>query len=328
MIQSGTRWGANHLSYLAGLIIPGAATSIDFYHDLVTATTTWGSTNVMTIKPNRLFVGETGNMKRRRTMLIAVAVVAALSASFGAYAYASGNDEPKIESVADSVTSDSPASDETSTKESPEAEETEKPTADHSCGETGEYQKEVEETLSEIGGYGKIFVDGDQSQEDCDAIVAFQKRMGIEPAEGYAGELTRNVANRINESDLDKCEPGKGRVVCVDLTHQTLWVTDVGEIVYGPTVVRTGMAGGYQTTPGVHEIVNKNESEWSKPYKVWLPYWQHFYNGEGLHETTTYLHDPFGSHGCVNLLHEDAVALFDMLEVGDTIHVFGNRPGT
>ena len=50
--------------------------------------------------------------------------------------------------------------------------------------------------------------------------------------------------------------------------------------------------------------------------------------GQGLHETTTYIHDSFGSHGCVNLLHEDAVALFDMLDVGDVMHIFGNRPGT
>lgn len=270
-------------------------------------------------------------MTRRRTTLVAVTAAVALAATVGVYSYASADDTgtvpvPAADSPAETATTE--ATREPVDEPSDEPDETAMPTADHDCGETGEYQKEVESLLDELGGYGTVFVDGEQSQEDCDAIVAFQKRMGIQPAAGYAGDLTHRVAKRLVDSDLDKCEPGGGRVVCVDLTHQTLWVTNVGEIVYGPTVIRTGMAGGYQTTPGMHVITNKAEQEWSKPYKVWLPYWQHFYNGQGLHETTSYLHDSFGSHGCVNLLHEDAVELFDMLKVGDTIHVFGNRPGT
>jgi lipoprotein-anchoring transpeptidase ErfK/SrfK len=51
--------------------------------------------------------------------------------------------------------------------------------------------------------------------------------------------------------------------------------------------------------------------------------------GQGLHETTTYIHDMWrGSHGCVNLLHEDAKAAFDLLHSGSTVYVYGRRPGT
>jgi lipoprotein-anchoring transpeptidase ErfK/SrfK len=273
-------------------------------------------------------------MKIRRSILItATAVVALMAAGAGAYAYAGddssgGSASPSAPSpstsVSDSADSPSPSAEATQPQDS----ESPQPTADHDCGKPGEYQEKVEGILDDLGGYGTVFVDGKQSKEDCAAIVKFQKRMGIQPAEGYAGEVTHRIAKRIKNSDLDKCDPGPARVVCIDLTHQTLWVTDVGEIVYGPTVIRSGMGGGYQTVTGEYQIANKAQQEWSKPYKVWLPYWQHFFDGQGLHETTTYLHDSFGSHGCVNLLHKDAVELFDMLEVGDSLTIFGHRPGT
>ncbi|GAA4914641.1 L,D-transpeptidase-like protein [Stackebrandtia albiflava] len=267
-------------------------------------------------------------MKIRRPIVVAAALAVALTVGVSAFAWAGSGDDRGV--IAEPVSDTAEPETDTETPEPDPQEETQTatPTVDHDCGDTGPHQKQVEEILADLGGYGEVFVDGEQSREDCEAITEFQERMGISPAEGHAGDLTRDVAVRIHESDLDKCDPGGGIVVCIDLTHQTLWVTDVGEIVYGPTIVRTGMAGQYKTQTGKLEITNRAEQEWSKPYKVWLPYWQHFYMGQGLHETTTYIHDSFGSHGCVNLLHEDAVALYEMLDVGDVLHIFGNKPGT
>jgi lipoprotein-anchoring transpeptidase ErfK/SrfK len=69
--------------------------------------------------------------------------------------------------------------------------------------------------------------------------------------------------------------------------------------------------------------------EWSNPHKIWMPYWQRFVRGIGLHDTTTYLHDGWrGSHGCVNLLGSDAKSLYRKLRIGTTVKVFGRRPGT
>src|SRR5205814_1651614 len=97
----------------------------------------------------------------------------------------------------------------------------------------------------------------------------------------------------------------------------------------GQTVVRTGMAGGYQTPPGTYRVDQRATREWSHPYHVWLPYWQDFDAGIGFHETTTYLHNgSIGSHGCVNLLPADAVALWGTTATGTTVKVFGRRPGT
>lgn len=200
---------------------------------------------------------------------------------------------------------------------------------EHDCGATGEHQEQVERDLGELGDYGDTTADGRQTATDCATITAFQQRMGIEPADGRADELTGSVAGRLAGADYDGCEAaGSGRTVCVDLTAQILWVVDDGERVFGPTVTRSGKPG-YASTTGSFTINHKTESEWSEPFQVDLPYFQHYYAGEGLHEATSYLHDPdAGSHGCMNLLPADAKELYGLLDYGDTVEVFGNRPGT
>ena len=113
-------------------------------------------------------------------------------------------------------------------------------------------------------------------------------------------------------------------------------ITDVAGVRVGhytlirdePTVVRTGMAG-FATATGRYSINVRNLKEWSDPYKVWLPYWQHFTQGMGFHETTSYLHDgSLGSHGCVNLLPADARRFYELGAYNLPVHVFGRRPGT
>lgn len=198
---------------------------------------------------------------------------------------------------------------------------------------TGEFQQEVEAALVTLGGFGATAVDGQQSAMDCAAIKAFQSRFGISPANGRAGEVTVGVARRMVASvapqELAKCEPeGAGVIVCVDLTQQTVWAVRDHTVVFGPTVTRTGMPG-YATPVGTYHVYDRSTRGWSKPYQVWLPYWQNFNGGIGLHETTTYLHAMAnGSHGCVNLLHGDASTLYEMTALGTTVRVFGHRSGT
>lgn len=210
----------------------------------------------------------------------------------------------------------------------PTVEPTAGPTAKpHGCPR-GRYQRQVEQYLSELGGYGTITVDGVQSAADCKAIKKFQRRFGISPAAGMAGPTTKSVARRLAATDTSKCEAGKGLTLCVNLTLQTVWGMRGGTVVFGPTVTRTGMSG-YRTPAGTYRIGWRNRSEWSDPYEVWLPYWQQFHGGMGFHETTTYLHETsIGSHGCVNLLPADAKELWGLSRVGTKVHVFGRRPGT
>jgi lipoprotein-anchoring transpeptidase ErfK/SrfK len=194
---------------------------------------------------------------------------------------------------------------------------------------TGKYQKSVEGYLKKLGGFGAVKVDGRQSAADCAAIKKFQKRYGILPAAGLAGPTTYGVAQRLAATSTSACTAKKSlTTVCVDLTHQTVWVMKGGKVYFKPTVTRTGMKG-HRTPAGTFKINKRTKREWSNPYKVWMPYWQRFYGGDGLHQTTTYIHDAWrGSHGCVNLLPSDASYLYGKLRIGTTVKVFGRRPGT
>ncbi|WP_373873021.1 L,D-transpeptidase family protein [Actinoplanes palleronii] len=197
-----------------------------------------------------------------------------------------------------------------------------------SCA-TGKYQKQVEYWLKRIGGYGAVTVDGKQSATDCAAIVKFQKRFGISPAKGLAGPTTWDVAKRLGMTSTAACKAKKkGITFCVDLTHQTTWVMKNGKVYLKPTVTRTGM-NNYETPAGTFTINKRTKKEWSDPYEVWLPYWQRFIGGRGFHQTTTYIHDKWrGSHGCVNLLEQDAKKYYSIGKIGMTVKVVGRRPGT
>jgi hypothetical protein len=247
---------------------------------------------------------------------------------------------PRLESIADTGTppdatpstpppaspSPEPTATEPEVTEPEVTEPTEEP-APPPCP-TGEFQLEVEQALAQVGNYGPVNVDGVQSAQDCDVIVAFQQRMGIEPVDGIPGPTTKDVAQRIAATDTSLCEWSDAPKACVDLTNQTFFVMSQGTVILGPTVTRTGMPG-WSTPSGTYSIFQKSTREWSYPFEVWMPYWQHFTPGIGLHETTTYIHNMWnGSHGCVNLLHEDAVKAYELLDRGSTVQVYGRRPGT
>lgn len=194
---------------------------------------------------------------------------------------------------------------------------------------TGKYQKQVEGYLKKIGGFGAVSVDGKQSAADCTAIKKFQKRFGIQPAQGLAGPTTFDVAKRLAGTNTAACKAKKsGLTFCVNLTLQTTWVMKNGKVHLKPTVTRTGMKN-YRTPAGTYKINKRTKKEWSDPYEVWLPYWQRFSGGKGFHQTTTYIHDKWrGSHGCVNLLPSDAKAYYGLGKIGSTVKTFGRRPGT
>ena len=197
-----------------------------------------------------------------------------------------------------------------------------------SCS-TGKYQKQVEGYLKKLGGFGSVTVDGRQSAADCAAIKKFQSRYGIKPVAGLAGPTTYSVSKRLASTKTSSCKArSSGTTICVDLTQQTVYVMKNGKVSVKPTVTRTGMRG-HRTPTGTFKINKRTKKEWSNPYKVWMPYWQRFVGGVGLHQTTTYLHDGWrGSHGCINLLQADAQQLYGIGKIGMTVKVYGRRSGT
>jgi lipoprotein-anchoring transpeptidase ErfK/SrfK len=293
-----------------------------------------------------------------RRVVFGLAVLAALSVGAGAYAFGGAGrpsgDRPAATATSGASEPSDPAPDAStpappagtapagpgpSSSPSSSAAGNAAPAANAATGKPaaacpqGEKQRQVETALASIGGYGPVTVDGVQSPDDCAAIVKFQKRFGISPANGRAGPTTGDVARRIAASHTAevraKCRPAaSGMTACIDLTLQTVWVVRNGAVVWGPTVTRTGFRG-YATPVGTFKIRYRNIREWSNPYEVWMPYWQNFVGGIGFHQTTTYLHNgSIGSHGCVNLLGSDARALWNLIGNGTTVQTFGRRPGT
>ncbi|MEV6523590.1 L,D-transpeptidase [Longispora sp. NPDC051575] len=270
-------------------------------------------------------------VRTRALAILAGALTAVLLGTATAYALSPVQATPRFQDVAVKAAegSEPPPSPPAGPSASPSPAPSEPPVRGNtgSC-EVGEHQKEVEDLLVKIGGYGAIDADGFQSDGDCAAIRAFQTRFDIRPTSGRPGPLTAKVARRIAAFDPALCKAGAGLTICVDLTQQTVWAMRDGAVVLGPTVVRTGMGGGFQTPAGQFELTRKNNPEWSVPYKVNLLRFQHFTDGMGFHDTPSYIHDAFGSHGCVNMLAEDSKALWSMTEVGTPVHLFGRKPGT
>ena len=187
---------------------------------------------------------------------------------------------------------------------------------------TGPAQRQVESYLG-------LPVDGTASHADCRAVQRFQRRMDIRPTAGYAGPLTSSVVSRLSRASLGSCGYSAGLRVCVDLTHQVMWITRSGKRIHGPVPIRTGRTG-LITPTGTFKIQDKKTSTISSYFKVKLPYWQRFYRDMGFHQTTTWLYDPGspGSHGCINLLPPDAKALFSYTRRGTPVKIFGRKPGT
>ncbi|MEU6486289.1 L,D-transpeptidase family protein [Streptomyces sp. NPDC046887] len=193
---------------------------------------------------------------------------------------------------------------------------------------TGPYQKQVEKFLGRTA-------DGRQSSGDCKAIQAFQKKHGITPTIGYAGPLTWQTMNTMNQQKAagkkpnaaGKCPTNKGRIACVDLTRQLSWVQDGKKLVYGPVPVRTGKKAT-PTRTGANKIYYRSANHWSTLYKVWMPHAQFFDGGQAFHAVDKSMWNPPGSGGCVNMTRADAKKYWGLLRNGDDVFVYGRKPGT
>jgi hypothetical protein len=144
---------------------------------------------------------------------------------------------------------------------------------------------------------------------------------------GGVGSLGAGTADAVTGAAASPCPTTIGRVVCVDLTHQKLWIQDGRKVIYGPVAVRTGRKG-YVTRPGLWHIYWRDLHHVSSLYNVSMPYSQFFDKGQALHAVGIPMNTPPGSHGCVNMTMHDAAAVWKLLKVGNAVDVFGRKPGT
>ena len=106
---------------------------------------------------------------------------------------------------------------------------------------------------------------------------------------------------------------------CVDLTNNKTWIQEGGQIIYGPVPQIAGRKG-YRTPPGMFYVGWKNIDHKSSEFNgAPMPYAIFFNGGIAFHQGST----DTPSHGCIRLEKPDAQAYWDLLQVGDSVYVFG-----
>ncbi|MEV7686299.1 L,D-transpeptidase family protein [Streptomyces bungoensis] len=114
-----------------------------------------------------------------------------------------------------------------------------------------------------------------------------------------------------------------GRVLCVDKTSRTLrWMID------GRTVSTMAVRFGSQYSPtreGVFHVYWKSRHHVSTLYDSPMPYAMFFSGGQAVHYSYDFAARGYagGSHGCVNVRDEAAIAaLFAQVRIGDEVVVY------
>jgi lipoprotein-anchoring transpeptidase ErfK/SrfK len=104
---------------------------------------------------------------------------------------------------------------------------------------------------------------------------------------------------------------------CVDRSARMAWLIDNGRVVRGRVRIQTGDRDT-PTPLGTFTVQWKAQEYTSREYLTQMPYSVFFADGgiafhEGRQDTS--------SGGCVKLIHEDAVAWFDFLQVGNEVQI-------
>ena len=117
------------------------------------------------------------------------------------------------------------------------------------------------------------------------------------------------------------------------LERQILIAMEGGEEVYNFDIV-TGR-DGKETTAGSYKIFRKHEKYVSNSYGSEMPYAMFFTeDGKAIHGTQmatlrsylhTYLTESVGSHGCVGLTDDNALALFEWAPMGTPVIVISEQ---
>ncbi|MET8448377.1 L,D-transpeptidase family protein [Streptomyces sp. NPDC005209] len=168
------------------------------------------------------------------------------------------------------------------------------------------------------------------------AVAGFQGKRGL-PATGRADTVTwRRLRDMTHEPGrwelyLMGGQPAAapdprcltGRVLCISKTSRTLrWMVD------GRTVSTMSVRFGAQYTPtreGVFHVYWKSRHHVSTLYDSPMPYAMFFSGGQAVHYSYDFAARGYagGSHGCVNVRDETAIArLFAQVRKGDKVVVY------
>lgn len=118
--------------------------------------------------------------------------------------------------------------------------------------------------------------------------------------------------------------------IVVDISEQKLTVYD-GNDIYLETDVVTGKKGEHDTPTGMYKMGSKDTDTYLSSqkygYNTHVDYWMPFNGGIGLHDAAWRnkfggsIYENNGSHGCVNIPHNDAEDIYNHVKRGTKVLV-------
>ena len=118
----------------------------------------------------------------------------------------------------------------------------------------------------------------------------------------------------------------------INIGDQHLWVYKNGEQVNETDFVSGGLFKGNSTPEGTYSITYKERDATlvGEGYQSSVKYWMPFNGNIGLHDASWrdsfggHIYYMSGSHGCVNLPTAKAAAIYDQVEKGEAVVVYGS----
>lgn len=174
--------------------------------------------------------------------------------------------------------------------------------------------RDLQVLLADLGYLASGSISGTPDEATRTAVLAFQKWAGL-PRDGALGALTVSALLRAPRPEPLLREAG--RRIEVHLQRQVALLIDDNRV---RRTVHISTGAGGLTPLGSFRVTRKEQSSWSVPFKVWLPWASYFTGGIAFHEygsVPTYA----ASHGCVRVSRHDAQMLYGFAEVGTPVHV-------
>ena len=185
-------------------------------------------------------------------------------------------------------------------------------------GQTRSFTTHAGETINVSGGdYGYWMDRVSTRQELIDQILT-----------GQSAELTPvyyGTASKYGSDDIGTT------YVEINLGDQHLWVYQDGTVVNESDFVSGGLFKGNNTPDGTYAITYKERDATlvGQGYESAVKYWMPFNGNIGMHDASWrstfggHIYYMNGSHGCINLPSEKAREIFDQVEKGEPVVVYG-----
>lgn len=172
-------------------------------------------------------------------------------------------------------------------------------------------------TVRKVQAKVGVAQDGILGPITCNAIKSYQCTKNLS-VDGIVGPNTWGI--------MQGNTPPRGVRICADLNNQKLWLSKNGVRTYTAERMRSGdrrLSQSEPTKTGNHRVYYKDIDHISSIFGSPMPYSMFFYGGQAIHEST--FRTP-GSHGCINVTHNDAKKLWNNSPVGTPVSVWGVRP--